>query len=43
MTTPSKLNEFSQTEEPARILLERLGWAYVPREVLAAGRGTIAC
>ena len=39
MTTPSALNEYSQAEEPARILLELLGWTYVPREVLALERG----
>ena len=39
MTTPSKLNEFNHAEDPARRLLERLGWAYVPREALAAERG----
>ena len=38
MTTAAKLNEYSQAEEPARVLLERLGWVYVPREVLAAER-----
>ncbi len=38
MTTPSALNEYSQSEEPARILLERLRWTYVPREGLAAER-----
>ena len=38
MTTPSKLNEFNHAEEPARRLLERLGWTYVPRDVLAAER-----
>ena len=38
MTTPSALNEYSQAEEPARALLERLGWTYVPREALAAER-----
>ena len=38
MTTPSALNEFSQAEEPARVLLGRLGWTYVPREALAAER-----
>ena len=38
MTTPSKLNEYSQAEEPARVLLERLGWTYVPRESLVAER-----
>ena len=39
MTTPSKLNEFNHAEDPARLLLERLGWTYVPREALAAERG----
>ena len=38
MTTPSALNEYSQAEEPARVLLERLGWTYVPRGALAAER-----
>ena len=38
MTSPAKLNEYSQAEEPARVLLERLGWTYVPREALAAER-----
>ena len=38
MTTPSKFNELNQAEEPARILLERLGWTYVPWEELAAER-----
>ena len=39
MTTPAKLNEFNHAEEPARRLLERLGWTYAPRETLAAERG----
>ena len=39
MTSPSKLNEYNHAEEPARVLLERLGWTYVPREILAAERG----
>ena len=38
MTTPSALNEYNQAEEPARALLERLGWTYVPRDTLAAER-----
>ena len=29
MTTPTKFNEFSQAEEPARVLLEKLGWTDV--------------
>ena len=39
MTTPSRLNEFNHAEDPARRLLERLGWTYVPRDALAAERG----
>ena len=39
MTTSSKLNEFNHAEQPARVLLERLGWTYVPRDALAAERG----
>ena len=39
MTTPAKLNELNHAEDPARCLLERLGWAYVHREALAAERG----
>ena len=39
MTTPAKLNELNHAEEPARRLLEGLGWKYVPRETLAAERG----
>ena len=38
MTTPAKLNELHQAEEPARFLLERLGWTSVPREALASER-----
>ena len=34
MTSPVKLNEYNHAEEPARVLLERLGWTYVPIEVL---------
>ena len=39
MTTPAKLNEFNHAEDPARRLLERLGWTYVLRETLGAERG----
>ena len=39
MPTPNKLNEFNHAEDPARQLLERLGWTYVPRESLAVERG----
>ena len=39
MTAPAKLNELNHAEEPARRLLEGLGWKYVPRELLAAERG----
>ena len=38
MTTHAKLNEYNHAEEPARVLLERLGWTYVPRESLAGER-----
>ena len=38
MTTPNKLNEFNHAEDPARRLLEQLGWTYVPAEQLAAER-----
>ena len=39
MTHPAKLNELHHAENPARELLEKLGWTYVPRETLAAERG----
>ena len=39
MTSSAKLNELNLAENPARALLERLGWTYVPRETLAAERG----
>ena len=38
MTTPAKLNELNSAEDPARELLERLGYTYVAREELAAER-----
>ena len=38
MTTTAKLNELNHAERQARELLERLGWTYVPRAVLAAER-----
>jgi len=38
VTTPARLNELSAAESPARNLLERLGYEYVPREALAAER-----
>ena len=38
MTAPAKLNELNLAEHPARELLERLGWTYVPREELAEER-----
>ena len=31
-TSPNKLNEFNHAEDPARRLLEQLGWVYVPAE-----------
>ena len=38
MTSPNKLNEYNHAENPARELLEKLGWTYVPREAMAAER-----
>ena len=37
-TSPAKLNELNHAEEPARALLEQIGWTYVPRYVLAQER-----
>ena len=39
MTSTAKLNEYNHAEEPARRLLEQLGWTYVTREALASERG----
>ena len=39
MISSSKLNEYNHAEKPARELLERLGWTYVPREAIATERG----
>ena len=39
MTSTAKLNEYNHAEEPARRLLEQLGWTYVAREALAVERG----
>jgi type I restriction enzyme R subunit len=38
MADREKLNEINHAEEPARKLLMRLGYEYVPREILAAER-----
>ena len=38
MTTSAKLNEYNHAEDPARILLERLGWIHVPRASLEEDR-----
>ena len=38
LTSPAKLNELDHAETPSRELLVRLGWAFVPRETLAAER-----
>ena len=38
MASPARLNDFNYAENPARELVERLGYAYAPREVLAAKR-----
>ena len=40
MTTPIKLNEFNHAENPARRLLEGLGWTYVPADQLASERAS---
>ena len=39
MATTAKLNEYNHAEEPARRLLEQLGWVYFTREALAVERG----
>ena len=39
MTSSSKLNEFNHAEDPARLLLELLGWTYVSRAELVTERG----
>ena len=36
-TSPAKLNELNHAEEPARALLEQIGWTYVPRDVSRQG------
>ncbi len=36
--SPASLNEYNAAELPARELLEKLGWEYVPRETLAGKR-----
>ena len=38
-TSPARLNEFNHAEDPARRLLEKVGWSYVPREDLSTERG----
>ncbi|HXH20441.1 MAG TPA: type I restriction endonuclease subunit R [Dehalococcoidia bacterium] len=38
MTTPARINELNQAELPAVELLRKLGYTFVPREVLAAER-----
>ena len=38
-TMPTKLNEVNHAEDPARRLLEQLGWNYAPREDLSTERG----
>ena len=40
MTTPTKINEFNHAEDPARRLLEQLGWTNVPAEQLASERAS---
>ena len=41
MTSPARLNELNYAENPARELLERLGYVHVPREALAAERAVV--
>ena len=41
MITTAKLNELNSAKNPARELLDRIGYEYVPREVLAAGRAVV--
>ena len=41
MTSPARLNELNYAENPARELLERLGYEYAPREGLAAERAVV--
>lgn len=38
MSDSNDLNEVSHAENPARELVERLRWTYVPREMLADDR-----
>ena len=38
MTCLVKLDEYNNAEEPARELLKRLGWTYLPCEVLSPER-----
>ena len=39
MKPSHQIDELNNVENPARELLERLGWTYLPREILAAERG----
>ena len=41
MITPARLSELNSAENPARELIERLGYTYVPPEVLAAERAVV--
>ena len=41
MTSPAKGNERNSAENPARELLDWLGYEYVPREVLAPERAVV--
>ena len=42
VASSNKFNEFNHAEDPARQLLERLGWTYVPRESLDGGAGAVS-
>ena len=38
MTAPARINELNEAETPARELLEKLGYTYIPRQQLAKER-----
>ncbi len=41
MPSPAKLNDCNHTEEPERVLLQCLGWTYVPRSVKTPALGAL--
>ena len=42
MVTTFAIDELSHIEELTRVVPERLGWTYVPREALAPERAAVA-